>query len=309
MERSLAMIRESDLGGEDTLIVGLTFKCNSRCRFCFVEKEIEEGLPNADGEVLDRVFALNGESRRFRRLTLTGAEVTLLLELEDWARRATTEGGFEVVRIQTNGRLLRDRALVDRLMVAGVREYFVSIHAHEPALDAHLTRSPPSFRQMREGVAHLLDAGARVISNTVVTRENHAVLPEIAAMLVAMGVHEAQFWSFLEIGAVGQEESLVSPVDAVPFLLEALERLDDAAIPSTVKWFPRCRLGRFADRLDNHQPHMLIHDEFQSRIAEDFRFGCAHEGCAHLGAGCDGLPRRHRKRFGDLADWLRPEVR
>lgn len=307
MDHSLQMIREQSVDNEDTLIVTLTFRCNSRCRFCIIEKEIEDALPDTDDEVLRRVLELNRDARQFKRLTLTGAEVTLLDDLEGAARRATQEGGFEVVRIQTNGRKLRDRALVDRLMAAGVREYFVSVHAHTAELDAHVTRAPASFRQMQEGIANLLAAGARVITNTVVTRDNYQHLPAIAAFLLELGVRDAQFWNFIEVGDAAQAEQLVSASEAAPHLLAALETLDAAGATTLVKWFPRCMLGRFADRLDNHQPQMLTRDEFQLRIGENFGFGCVHASrCSAFGRTCDGMHDRHRQVFGDLRDALRP---
>jgi hypothetical protein len=90
-------------------------------------------------------------------------------------------------------------------------------------------------------------------------------------------------------------------------LTEALEILDAAGADLLVKWFPRCLLGRFGDRLDNHQPQMLTRDEFQLRLGENFGFGCAHaSGCASFGHGCDGIHERHREVFGDLREALTP---
>lgn len=306
--QSAEMVARAGVEGQDTLIVGLTFRCNSRCRFCIIEHEIDARLADTDHELIERVCEENARTGAFRRLVLTGAEVTLLPQLTDLARLATSTGGFSHVRIQTNGRKLEDEALVERLIDAGVTEYFVSIHAHEPQLDARMTRAPQSFPAMRVGIANLLRHRARVISNTVVTTDNYRVLPEVARFLVGEGIREAHFWNFLEIGAAGQSDQFAPLRDAMPKLVDAVDLLRQAGVEVVIKWFPRCLLGAHAPLLDNHQPPMLIRDEFQHRMGRNFGFGCAYaNSCRHFGNGCDGLHERYASVMGDERDLLRPE--
>jgi cyclic pyranopterin phosphate synthase len=308
MGMSLEMVRRARLDGEDTLILPLNYRCNSRCRFCIIETEIGARFADTPLEVFEAVFAENARTRRFRRLTISGAESTLHPALVDTARAATTRGGFEVVRIQTNGRRLRDPDLARRLVDAGVREYFVSIHAHTPELDAWITRSSRSFAEMVEGVGNVLGLGARVVSNTVISADNAPHLDGIAAFLVDLGVRESQLWGFLEIGEeAGQADQAVPLSTSLPPLLRALARFEAAGSEVVLKWLPRCVLGRFADRLDNHQPQMLIRDEFQSRLSDHFGFGCVHaDRCRWFGRGCDGLHESYVRAFGDEAARLQP---
>lgn len=308
MGMSLEMVRRARMEGEDTLILPLNYACNSRCRFCIIETEIAARFEDTAPAVFEEVFTYNAHHRAFSRLTISGAESTLHPALEATARAATTRGGFDVVRIQTNGRKLRDRTLVDRLMAAGVREYFVSIHGHTAPLDAHITRSTHSFGQMKQGVANLVDAGARVLSNTVISADNGPHLRALAEFIVELGIRESQLWSFLEIGeAAGQADQLVSLDTALDPLLGALEVFEAAGSEVAVKWLPRCVLGRFADRLDNHQPQMLIRDEFQERLSDHFGFDCPHASrCRWFGRGCDGLHESYVRAYGDEADRLQP---
>jgi len=310
MGMSLEMVERARVEGEDTLIMALTYRCNSRCRFCIIETEIQERLDETDLGVFEEIFAFNGPRRQWKRLTLSGAEVTLHPDLERLAREATTRGGFEVVRIQTNARRLKDPEYTRALYDAGIREYFVSIHAHTPELDARITRSRRSFHEMRAGLASLRSVGARVLSNTVVSVDNASALPDIARFLIGEGIRESQLWSFLEIGEAGQGDQLVSLEQAMPGVLRALAMFEAVGTQAVVKWFPRCLLGRYASLLDNHQPQMLIRDEFQSRLSDGFVFGCAHESsCRWFGRGCDGLHESYTRAFGDEAGRLRPEQR
>lgn len=305
---SLRMVEEAGPQG-DTLIVGLTFRCNSRCRFCIVETEIADGLDAGDSTLIEAVLERNQRTREYSRLSLSGAEVTLLPDLAKIARAATTAGGFEVVRIQTNGRKLADEALCRELIDAGIREYFVSIHAHTSELDARMTRAPASFREMQAGVENLLAAGATVMSNTVTTVDNVEHLPAIADFLLELGIRHSQLWNFLEIGESGQTDQLVPVVPLCDRVREAVSRLRRGGSEVVLKWYPRCLLGEHGGLLDNRQPPMLIRDEFQRRLGENFGFDCAHrDSCRWFGRGCDGLHERFIAVHGDQRDVLAPEA-
>ena len=116
-----------------SLTLALNYRCNSACSFCFIERELGLGLRDTPDEVLDEVFARNRArgDRRYRRLILSGAEATLRKDLGAIVTRARSEGGFDIVRMQTNARRLGDRSYIRSLVDAGLTEYFVSVHAGE----------------------------------------------------------------------------------------------------------------------------------------------------------------------------------
>jgi molybdenum cofactor biosynthesis enzyme MoaA len=291
----------------ETVTIALNYVCNSRCTFCFIERELDLGLPNTPDELIEKVFAENRAKRRYKRLILAGAEATLLPGLPDVARRALGHGGFEVVRLQTNGRRLADRAYLQTLIDAGIREYFVSIHAGTAALDARLTRNSKSFGEMRRGLRNVMDAGAVLISNTAVTRGNHESLDDLATLLLDEGVPESHFWAFIEFGDVGQAAEHVSHGDSVPRLLAAVSRLRAAGRRVVLSWFPLCLLGPHADLSKDHRDNTIIHDEFAARVARSGRFSCPHERtCPAFGTRCIGLHERHVEVIGDERGVLVP---
>jgi hypothetical protein len=129
---------------------------------------------------------------------------------------------------------------------------------------------------MRGGLANLRSVGARVIS-------------------------------FLEMGDVGQQEELVSIPEFMPHLKKALKVVEAANASATVKWLPKCMLGYFLHLLDNHQPHMYIHEDFQQRLNDHFVLGCMHQQtCTAFRQGCEGLHSQYRKTFGEEEEWLQP---
>ena len=309
VSESLAMMAKAGVSAqEDTLIVALTYRCNSACTFCIIATEIGARLDDAPDSLIDAVLRYNAATRRFRRLTFSGAEVTLRADLADIAHRALSEGGFELVRIQTNARRLSDPALAARLVGSGIREFFVSLHAHTPALDAEITQASRSFVEAQQGVRRVVALGATALTNTVICERNVDHLPDIVEYAASLGVEEVQLWSFLEVADDRQRSEHVALERSMPKVREALDRAEDLGLRATVKWLPRCLLGRHGGRLDNHQPHMLIRDEFQTRLAGHFGFGCANSSCEWLGRGCDGLHETYRARFGDEVHLLRPTL-
>ncbi|MCA9593371.1 MAG: radical SAM protein [Myxococcales bacterium] len=290
-----------------TVTIALNYLCNSRCRFCFIERELDMKLPDTSDEYLERVFRENRERKRYRRLILAGAEATLRADLPDIARRALEEGGFEVIRLQTNGRRLAKASYLAQLIDAGVQEYFVSVHAGTAELDAHLTRNPLSFREMRAGLENLVRSGARTISNTCVSRDNYEHLGELSDFLLEVGVPESHFWAFIEFGDIGQSDQHVPHAEAIPHVQAAARRLLAAGHEVVLSWFPECALGDVRDRLVDHRDDTLIHDEFSSRAKNHGGFSCPHqERCTHFGKTCIGLHERHVELCGDERELLTP---
>jgi MoaA/NifB/PqqE/SkfB family radical SAM enzyme len=284
----------------DSVTVALNYRCNSRCRFCFIERELEMKLPDTPRSFLDRVF---DENRRrgglYERIIFSGAECTLRPDLPEVAHRARTRGGFRHVQIQTNGRRLADRSFLVKLLAAGIDEYFVSVHAGDAALDAQLTRAPKSFAEMRQGLHNLREVGARVISNTAVTRSNHAHLEAVADFLIAEDIPECELWAFIEYGDIAQDGEHVRFGEAAPFVRAAARKLVDAGREVRLSWFPECLLGPERDVVRHHRATLLIHDQFSTRAQAHSGFSCPHEDrCPAFGTTCLGLHERYLEVFG-----------
>lgn len=293
--------------GVTDLTMALNYACNSRCTFCFIEPELSMGLADTDRDYLLRVFDENAATGAFERIIFSGAEATLRPDLADIVRTARERGGYSHVRIQTNGRRLRDAAYLQTLIDAGLDEYFVSIHAPTAELDARLTRRPKSFQQMREGVANILAAGGRVISNTCVSADNHAVLPELADFLLGEGIGESQLWNFVEFGDIGQRASHVPFAESIPNLLEATRRLKAGGSSVTLSWWPACLLGEHVDVLDNHRAFTLIHSVFARRMHSHADFRCVFaDQCGAFGDPCIGVHERYQEVIGDEREALTP---
>jgi len=290
-----------------SLTVALNYKCNNDCGFCFLRKERGLGWPDMDRGELDRLFAGNAADGRYSRLIFSGAEATLCGDLPRLAALALERGGFSSVTLQTNGRRLSDPGYCRELVAAGVSEFQVSVQAHSGGLDARITGAKQNFRQMREGLRNIRRSGAALVSSTVVTRQNYAHLPEIAAFLSSEELASCRFWNFRELGAAGQTGCHARLSRSVPRLLEAAEVLLKGGAAVSLSWFPRCMLGKYAGLLEDYSSPVVIRPEFKSRLSGMNRYGCRYSGrCAHFGKKCQGLSGRYLEIFGDERALLSP---
>jgi len=264
-------------------------------------------IPDTDEDRIASVFRENRERRRYRRLILAGAEATLRNDLPTIAARALSEGGFEVVRLQTNGRRLKDKGYAAELVQAGIGEFFVSVHAGSADLDRVLTRNPNSFAEMRAGLENLRSLPTRLISNTCVSQSNVHALDQLATFLIQQEVPECHFWGFIEFGDIGQAQEHVAFSRSVPATLGAARRLQAEQRKVVLSWFPRCMLEELANTLVDHRDDTLIHESFATRAKQHGGFSCPHQNsCASFGDNCMGLHERHVELIGDERQHLTP---
>jgi peroxiredoxin/MoaA/NifB/PqqE/SkfB family radical SAM enzyme len=163
------------------------YDCNSNCVFCVIGDKLFTGNRSTQECIAELV-----ESRKTcEDVVFTGAEVTIrpdVFVLIEAARRL----GYRNIQIQTNGRMLAYRAFCEKAIAAGANEFSPSIHGHIAKLHDGLTRAPGSFAQITQAIRNLKELGQRVITNTVITKQNARHLPALARMLVDLGVDQYQ---------------------------------------------------------------------------------------------------------------------
>lgn len=221
------------------------FACNNRCRFCVqgdkrhevaepdretLERELHTGLDHADGVVF------------------TGGEPTLRKDLPQLVALAH-ELGYSPIQIQTNGRTLASRRYCKELVDAGATEFSPALHGHHPALHDWLTRAPGSFFQTTRGIRNVLEMGRTVLTNSVIVRANYHNLPQLARILVGLGVPQFQFAFVHPVGTAGQNITAVVPRMEMmaPYLMRALQIGIDATRQVYSEAVPYCVLPGYED--------------------------------------------------------------
>ncbi len=148
--------------------VGLTNRCNSRCRYCRFDR-----LAAPDFWTKESLWKVLGEMRAAgtRRVQFTGGEPMLRKDIGVILERAKSLGMF--TGISTNGLQVPER--VDELLPADIVQ--VSYDGPEEVHD-HL-RGEGSHRAARAALDALQDRGISVWTNTVLTAVNAPRIEEI----------------------------------------------------------------------------------------------------------------------------------
>ena len=279
------------------------FACNNRCVFCVQGTKRERFGARPVEELRD---ILRRERPRVDAVVFTGGEPTVRRDLPELVAHAR-ELGYRTIQIQTNGRMLAHRAYLERLVAAGATEFSPALHGHVAALHDHLTGAPGAFAQTVTGIRHLKAMGRFVLTNSVVTRSSYRHLPELARLLVSLGVDQFQLAFVHPVGtAATLFDSVVPRMElAAPYLMAALQVGLDSGRRAYTEAVPPCVLpGYEACVAEQYIPRTAIYDA-ESTIADYTRYrrdegkakGPACRDCRH-DAACEGPWREYPARYG-----------
>lgn len=279
------------------------FDCNNRCQFCVQGDKRSRHRPRP-AEALREV--LRAERARVDAVVFTGGEPTVrpdLPELVTFAR----ELGYRTIQIQSNGRRFAHLAYARKLVACGANEFSPALHGHLPELHDHLTRAPGAFAQTVAGIQHLKRLGQYVLTNTVVTRSNYRHLPEIARLLVALGVDQFQLAFVHPVGtAMAEFDAVVPRMElAAPYLAAALDVgraagrpvYTEAVPPCVLPGYEACVAERVIPRTAIYDAEATIEDYTRYRRDEGKLKGPDCPRCRHFEA-CEGPWREYPERFG-----------
>lgn len=290
----------------EDLTVTVDFHCHSACRFCIVQEgmNLYKGVPF---ERFEQAVDENGKAPRYRRVTFTGGEVTLEKRLFDYLRVARERGGFEHIRLQTNGRRLADRAFAERLVEAGVDEFFVSLHGPDAATQDYISQREGSFDEAWAGLTNLRALGVTIMTNTVLTTLNVDHLARIVDTVAPLEPARMEWWNYLPMEDKADERGLIAPLSRLgPAMIAALDRAEARGVDCAVKYVPRCALGRHGHLIDNTQPDVVIVEEFYDLYP---KFACLYEAKCEHGEACLGLTHEYVHKYGWETDRLVPTPR
>lgn len=204
------------------LFVG--YSCDNNCRFCVVaDKRI---YPAKTTEQIKKELE-EAYSDGAREVVFTGGEFTTrkdVFEIISFAKSL----GYWVIQAQTNGRSFASLDFCKKILSAGMNEFSPALHGHTKQLHDFLTQRKGSFRQTVLGIYNirkLTKGSTRILTNTVVTKFNYKFLPEIANLLINLGVHQYQFAFVHALGNADRffEQVVPKKSDALPYLKKGLD--------------------------------------------------------------------------------------
>ncbi len=229
--------------------------CNNHCIFC----------PNGDDkrdcklnhETLIRIIDESKSNHDF--ITLSGGEVTIRDDFLDICQHAH-DINYGII-VQTNARKLADPSLCLRLVEQGEKIYHVSFHSHVEAVHDHLTRRSGSLEQVRTAIRNLRNLNQKVITNTVIAKQNYADLKGTVNSIFDMGVTHIQLAAMHPIGNANRNAGEVLPSfsEIYPYVRKAVDLSAQRGGKILLEAFPYCVCqGMYEHVAEPHIPKMNV---------------------------------------------------
>lgn len=231
-------VRQTEPAVPNRLDIKIGFQCNNMCRFC-VQGNRRYCIPQPQFAELKET--LRAARRTCDSVVFTGGEPAIKPEFLELVRTAA-DLGYNTIQVQTNGRAFAYPDFCRETVAAGATEFSPALHGHIEELHDYLTRVPGSFRESVAGILNMKKTGRLIITNTVVTRSNFRHLPNIARLLMRLGVDQFQFafvhamaWAGLNFWSVVPRMSLTEP-----FLKKGLDVGLEAGVSCFTEAVPFC---------------------------------------------------------------------
>jgi MoaA/NifB/PqqE/SkfB family radical SAM enzyme len=159
--------------------IQVTRQCNQVCRFCS-NPPVEEERTLAEAQALVDDLRHQG----YDGVILTGGEPTLVPYLPELISYCRSQG--IPARLITNGTRLRDAALLDELIAAGLKHGHFSLHSSRPDVHDLLTGRHGNHRALLEALELIgrRPGTVNVDINCVLVRPNADHLDELVSFVV-----------------------------------------------------------------------------------------------------------------------------
>jgi MoaA/NifB/PqqE/SkfB family radical SAM enzyme len=248
--------------------VKIGFGCNNHCQFCVqgdkrnfcFHKEREEVESS-----LNEAYQTGNEG-----VVFTGGEPTLHPDFLDLVKTAK-KLGFKEIQIQTNGRMFAYNDFCLQTIKAGANQFSPALHGHNAQTHDFLTGVKGSFKQTVQGIQNLKNLNQYILTNTVITSKNAKYLPEIARLLVDLGVNQFQF-AFIHIaGTAKKNKDWIVPKksEIMKYVKEGLDIGIKAGKKVMTEAIPYCLMAGYEDYIaEKVIPPSIVYDA--GFVVEDY---------------------------------------
>lgn len=147
--------------------LALTYRCQNNCIHCYAGGPHETPELNTDQwkMVIDKLHSIG-----IFIFTFTGGEPTLRKDLPELLRYAQEKG--TVTGLVTNGRRLKEKEYVKKLVNAGLDFVQITIESHDPSIHDSITSVKGSWRETVEGIKNVIPTPIYATTNTTLNKYN-----------------------------------------------------------------------------------------------------------------------------------------
>lgn len=290
--------------------IKLGYTCNNHCIHCVIADQRDRARQlrgNTDRSTAEFLRELaDAKARALTDIVFTGGEPTIRKDLPLLMEQARALGFH--LHVQTNGRMLAYRPRAERLAAFGAT-WVIALHGPTAEIHDRVTEVEGSFAQTIAGIRNLRDLRQRVVGKVVLSKVNHATLPELVQTFLDNDVRLVNVAFPHALGSARERFEEVVPrySDVLPHVRRAIERhsrhalLYFEAIPLCLmrgheKHVAEYACGALRRPAVHKQLDMETRDWAEARREQKAKFPqCAR--CVH-DAVCEGPWREYPEQFG-----------
>lgn len=286
------------------LVIRLGLTCNNHCKFCIFGRERNKFRDRTEKQIKE-ILNLNF-NKHYKSVVFTGGEPCLRSDLIHLVKHAKSLGVKEI-QIQSNGRMFAYKGFCEELIDVGANEFAVAIHGHCSKIHDYLTSVKESFGQTVKGIRNLKDLRQYVITNTVITKTNYRYIPQIAQLLVDLGIGHFQFSFIHIIGRAWENRDWIVPrkSEVIPYIKEAIDIGTKAGKRVTTEAVPYCLMQDYENsivesfipkskvfELDSTIADLKAHRVYEKKTKREDCIKCKYYG------SCEGPWKEYPELFG-----------
>lgn len=234
------------------LDIKVGYSCNNNCIFCAVKNHEQK---DRTFEEYDKI--ITKERTNNNDITITGGEVSIRNDFLDIISRA-----FELkynINIQSNGRMFSNSRFAYVTSQFNISEFLISIHGHNSEIHDLLTQSRGSFDQTVCGIENLISLGNKVVTNTVLMKENINYMKDLCILLSSLNINEILL-SYPDITGgslknIDKIPTLSEVKNKVPEVIDVCNKLKIRVIFDNV---PLCIMNEYSEYITKKSPINLI---------------------------------------------------
>ncbi len=259
----------------DRVDLKIGFKCNNKCEFC-VQGDKRYKLKNKKITEIKQALA-EASKEGIKGVVFTGGEPTLhanIMEAVAYAKKL----GFEIIQLQTNGRMLAYLDFCQKIIQAGANEFSPALHSSRPEIHDKLTNSPGAWQQVVSAIKNLRKLNQYILTNTVINSLNYKDLSDLAKLLVQLDVNQFQFAYVHIIGTAWKNRDWLIPkkTDVMPYVKEGLDIGIKAGKIVMTEAIPYCLMQGYEDYIaENNIPKTKVVAE---QVMSDYEYYRKNKG-------------------------------
>jgi len=199
--------------------LALTYRCSNECSHCYNARprHYPELTTAQWKDALDRLWDAG-----IPHIVFTGGEPTLRPDLPELIAHAERNG--QITGLNTNGRRLKDPALVQALVDAGLDHVQITLESHDAQVHDRMVAGTHAWEETVAGIRNALATRLYVMTNTTLLTDNAPTLRQTLEFLAALGVPTVGLNALIYSGHGMQVGTGLSEA-ALPPLLELAQRL------------------------------------------------------------------------------------